>query len=364
MSHQQYPEYPSLSSISASVKETAKKAKLSNLILCYLDYHTNDADFAAMQATNFKDTNILEVVHDLKHYGYDVEVPKNMAEFRENVYPSFIDIHARAGYHGLQVPVGSAPFKENGDLTEEAVKNLKKQKEIFEKAGLSFSAVGGCFTADWTQSIKPQIAAANILGSDCLYGPFATVFMYFPEGVNSGDESVAWTKAHCKEFSKLMDEEIGPYAESKGVYLCDEPLQRFERMPIRLKEAVEMALSTKSDRLKIMIDMCHEFCDGEGPELYEKLVKQLIDANRLQGLHISAVHRGKLYESWYTKEYFKSFFKPVFDGGYDGEIAIETFDAVLPVREAVKINREKFSNPIGVLINNLVYSATMLEGLK
>ena len=125
-----------------------------------------------------------------------------------------------------------------------------------------------------------------------------------------------------------------------------------------------MALMTKSDRLKIMIDMCHESTDGEGPEIYEGYVNQLCEAGKLQGIHISAIHRGKVYESWFNKQYFEEFFKPVFGNGYDGEVSIETFDAVLPVRDVVKIARKKFTSPMGVAINNLIYSAGMLEGLK
>ena len=81
-----------------------------------------------------------------------------------------------------------------------------------------------------------------------------------------------WVNARCEEFSKLVDEEIGPFGDTIDVTLCHEPLQRFECMPIRLKEAVKMALMTKSERLKIMIDMCHECTDGEGPEIYEGYV--------------------------------------------------------------------------------------------
>ena len=206
--------------------------------------------------------------------------------------------------------------------------------------------------------------SANVLGSKFLYGPLSAVFAYFPEGIAYGDDAMAWVNARCETFSKLVDSEIGPFGDTLDVTLCDEPLQRFERMPVRLKEAVKMALMTKSSRLKVMIDMCHEFADGEGPEIYEGYVNQLGEAGKLQGIHISAVHRGKVYESWFNKQYFQEFFKPVFANGYDGEISIETFDAVLPVRDVVKVSRNKFISPMSVAINNLVYSARMLEDIK
>ena len=46
---------------------------------------------------------------------------------------------------------------------------------------------------------------------------------------------------------------------------------------------------------------------------------------------------------------------------YDGEISIETFDAMEPVVEAAKINRKIFEHPIGVMINQLIYTADKLS---
>ena len=42
-------------------------------------------------------------------------------------------------------------------------------------------------------------------------------------------------------------------------------------MPIRLKEAVQLALSADIDQYKVMVDMCHEFADGEGPIKFRRV---------------------------------------------------------------------------------------------
>ena len=59
--------------------------------------------------------------------------------------------------------------------------------------------------------------------SPYLYGPYATPFMYFPEGKSHGTAAVEWTKQHIESFAKILTEEIGPYAAKHGVSVCDEP---------------------------------------------------------------------------------------------------------------------------------------------
>ena len=341
-----------------------KKTKITNLLLAFLDYHVSEENFTKLKASGFKSSNILEVVKDLQHYGYKVSVPSSAAEYRTKIYPALMEMHAKVGYWGVQIPVGGVPCDENGVLTEQGIKQLKEQKKAVEAAGLHISAVGGSWFQEWEKCIKPQIQSANVLGSKYLYGPFATTFLHFPEGVASGDDAIAWANKQVDNFASLLQQEIGPYARSKGVILCEEPLQRFERMPIRLKEAVALALKADINEFKIMIDMCHEFADGEGPEIYKGYVNQLAKAGKLHGVHVSPVHRGKLYESWFNKQYFDGFFKPLFENGYDGEISIETFDAIDPVVTPAKVNRKKFKHPVGVMINQLVYTAGMLEGMK
>ena len=361
MSEVTFPDQPSLDSIPAELKAIAKEKKITYLLLAFLDFHTTEEAYTALKQSGFKNSNVLETIADLKDYGYDVSLPESAEEYRTEIYPKIIEMHAKAGYYGVQIPVGGAYFDSEGMLTEEAISMLTRQKEIVEGFGLVASAVGSCWDADWTKCIKPQIQAANVIGSAYCYGPFATPFLYFPEGQSSGNAAVDWVDEQIDRFAKLLEEEIGPFAAKYGVTLCEEPLQRFERMPIRLKDAVKLALKANTDQLKIMVDMCHEFADGDGPVLFREYLKKLHDADKLHGIHISAVHRGKLYESWFNQQYFNEFFTPYFELGYDGEISIETFDATEPVVEVVKINRKVFKNPIGVMINQLVYSTDKLS---
>ena len=361
MTSLKFPDSPSLNDIPESAKETAKNFKLTNLLLAFLDFFVSEENF---QALNPATSNLAETVADLKNYGYDVEMPQSADEYRKNVFPKIMDLHKRAGYHGVQVPVGGVPFDDEGMLTAEGIELVKELKELLTNTGLQISAVGGRFEDEWTKNIKPQIQVANLLGSKFLYGPFSTPFMYFPEGVNSGNETADWVEKHLETFSQTLRNEIGPFAAKYDVVVCEEPLQRFERTLVTLKEATELAIKTDIPQFKIMIDMCHECTDGEGPEGFKDYVEQLAKADKLQGIHISAVHRGKLYKSWFNQQYFNEFFGPVLEAGYAGEISIETFDATEPVVNAVKINRRKFENPLGVMINNLVYATDKLSKLS
>ena len=360
MSSLTYPDLPALNDISENSKATAEKFKLTNLLLAFLDFFISEEDF---QNINPATCNLEETVADLKAYGYDVEIPQSADEYRKKVFPKVMDLHKRAGYYGVQVPVGGVPFDENGMLTEAGIELVKEMKALLDEVGLNISAVGGRFEDDWTKNIKPQIQAANLLGSKYLYGPFSTPFMYFPE-VNSGNETADWVQEHLDGFSQTLKNEIGPFAAKYDVTVCEEPLQRFERALVTLKEATELAIKTDIPQFKIMIDMCHESTDGEGPESYREYVQQLAAADKLQGLHISAIHRGKLYKSWFNQEYFNDFFRPVLEAGYAGEVSIEVFDATEPVVNAVKINRRKFTNPLGVMINNFNYATDKLSKLS
>ena len=355
-----YPDLPEIDSLTSEQKAVAEKFKVTNLLLAFLDFFISEQDF---QNLNPATSNLAETVSDLNSYGYDVEIPKSASEYRSNIFPKIMELHKRAGYFGVQVPVGGVPFDENGMLLPAGIELAKQLKETLDGIGLHISAVGGRFEDDWTRNIKPQIQAANLLGSKFLYGPFSTPFMYFPE-VNSGEETADWVEEHLDGFSKTLQNEICPFAAEYDVTVCEEPLQRFERALVTLKEATELALKTDRPQFKIMIDMCHECTDGEGPEAYRGYVEQLAAADKLQGLHISAVHRGKLYKSWFNQQYFNEFFGPVLDAGYAGEISIEVFDATEPVVNAVKINRRKFTNPLGVMINNLNYATEKLSNLS
>ncbi|MCM8539536.1 MAG: sugar phosphate isomerase/epimerase [Lentisphaeraceae bacterium] len=355
-----YPDLPDIDSLSTEQKATAQNFKVTNLLLAFLDFFISEENF---QNLNPATSNLVETVSDLNAYGYDVQMPQSANEYRSKVFPKIMEAHKRAGYFGVQVPVGGVPFDDNGMLTPEGIALGKELKELLSGIGLHISAVGGRFEDDWTKNIKPQIQAANLLGSKFLYGPFSTPFMYFPE-VNSGEETVDWVENHLEVFSQTLRNEIGPFAAKYDVTVCEEPLQRFERALVTLKEATDLAIKTDIPQFKIMIDMCHECTDGEGPESYKGYVERLAAADKLQGLHISAVHRGKLYKSWFNQQYFNEFFGPVLKAGYAGEISIEVFDATEPVVNAVKVNRRKFKNPLGVMINNLAYSTDKLSKLS
>ncbi|WDE99429.1 hypothetical protein PQO03_16450 [Lentisphaera profundi] len=357
-----YPDLPN-ESLPAALKAIAQKRKISNLLLLFLDFYISEEQFCEVRNNDFANCNLPETISDLRHYGYDIEMPANADEYRSQIFPAIMEMHAKAGYYGVQVPVGSIPFDKNGLLTPEAITLIKQQISIIASAGLNISAVGGSWDPDWTQCIKPQGQAAQLMGSKFLYGPFSTPFLLFPKGASSGQASTEWLEQQHLDFQKLFKQEIGPYLKSLGITMSEEPLQRFERMPARLKECTKLALSEGMDEFSIMIDTCHEFADGQGPEAYRHHVKQLAEANKLSGAHISAVHRGKIYESWFNQQFFNDFFGPLFEHGFDGEIAIETFDATDPVVEVAKINRKKFAHPLGVLINQLNYTCNMLADI-
>jgi hypothetical protein len=357
-----YPELPELAIVPSFVAKTAEKRKITNLLLNFLDFYISEEDFCELRKNDFIHCNLPETIQDLKFYGYEISLPESAAQYRSEVFPLLMDMHVKAGYYGVQVPAGGIPFDREGELTAEAVNLIAQQVEMIQNAGLAISTVGGSWNSDWTQCIKPQAQAAKLMGSEFLFGPFSTPFLLFPENCY-GEAAVKWIKQQHNNFHQTFKNEIGPYLKSLGVIMCEEPLQRFERMPAHLKECTELALREGMEQFSVMIDTCHEFADGAGPQAFGIYVKQLAESGKLNGAHISALHRGKIYESWFNQQFFNEFFGPLFEQGFEGEIAIETFDATQPVVEVAKVNREKFKHPIGVLINQLHYACEMIKDL-
>jgi hypothetical protein len=362
--HPVYADYPDLDKLPSYCAEMGKKRHITNLMLLFLDFQISDSEFNRLKDGNFERTNIIEMVNDLKHYGYDVKLPETAGEYRDKVYPALMDLINKLGYYGLQIPTGTAEFDDDGILTDAAIKQLELQKQVTEEAGLVVSAMGIAWDLDWKCCLKPQIQAAKVFGSKYLFGPYASTFLYFPEGHAYGPAAADWVQERIKSFSETLQTVIGPWAKEHGVIICEEALQRYERMPLRLKEVIQLVNMANIDEFIVMIDMCHEMADGEGPEIYKSYVEKLVKKNQLGGVHVSAVHRAKVYESWFTPDYFEGFFKPLFDNGFEGEIAIETFDGCEPVMEPAFLNRHKFKSPISVLINQLTFVTTMLGNVS
>ena len=144
MSELSYPDLPDVNDIPDSLKQIAKDKKVTNLLLSFLDFHIREEDFQGLKADGFKSVNLVQTVSDLKHYGYDISLPETADEYRSNIYPLIMDMHAKAGYWGIQIPVGGVEADEDGMLTENAINLLAQQKEILDQAGST------CFCGRWT----------------------------------------------------------------------------------------------------------------------------------------------------------------------------------------------------------------------
>jgi sugar phosphate isomerase/epimerase len=104
---------------------------------------------------------------------------------------------------------------------------------------------------------------------------------------------------------------------------------------------IEFLEGVSSKQVGVVIDSSHEVLDGEGPEIFEKQVKQLAGEGRLHYVQVSPPDRGAVHTSWIPWE---SLFKPILEV-YTGPIAIEIFNAIPEFLNSLRLTRRKFWIP-------------------
>ena len=166
------------------------------------------------------------------------------------------------GFDGVEVS-----YENRGDV------DFPRVKAAIEENGLECSSICGAFgpgrdirgkkeeQATGMQYIKDCIDAAVGLGTDIFAGPFYSMV---------GRANMEPESERLEQWKTVVrnTKEVCKYAEDHGVYICLEPLNRFETDFINIcEDALRMVEEVQSPMLKIHLDTFHMNIEEKSPAL-------------------------------------------------------------------------------------------------
>jgi len=197
--------------------------------------------------------------------------------------------------------------------------------------------------ADFLRS-RVDITAA--LRGDIMMGPLVIPYGAFVHSAPNGDG--VWSDALQDELARryanaaTVLQEVGEYAQAKGVKLPIEPITHWETPgPNKLSQLMEFLQSVPCTAVGAIVDSAHETLDGDGPEVFAGQVAELARQGRLHYAQASPPDRGGLASSWLP---WGPLFRPLL-AHYRGPVAIEIFNAVPDFASGLRLSRRKYWIP-------------------
>jgi sugar phosphate isomerase/epimerase len=263
------------------------------------------------------------------------------------------------GYKGYDVHIASGP---PGLSHEEEVKSYERLKRAFDKAGLrdaKFTTnVGTTRTFDPTSPFKEQreraqaylksrVDITRVLGGNgsIMAGPFLYPYGVFPLTDNNeplwSDALQDWL-AQRYPPARVALQELGEYAEKKGIKLAIEPVKSWETPgPNHVSDTLDFLEGVTSKQVGVAVDTAQVVMESQGPEVFRRNIERAHRAGRLHYVHISAPDRGAVHDSWIPWNIVLPEIRPV----YSGPLLIEVFNAVPPFDSSMRMSRRRFWRP-------------------
>jgi D-psicose/D-tagatose/L-ribulose 3-epimerase len=236
-----------------------------------------------------------------------------------------------AGFDGVEIPIFDREVEKYTDL-----------RERLERLGLETLAVaarGGddnpistdpAVRAEALAATKANLDSAAALGAPLICGPLAAPLAVFT-GTGPTDEE----KAHAVAYLQ----ELGPYADARGVTVALEYLNRFEMyLTNTAADLAELVRAVGHPRIRMMYDTFHAHIEEKDPAAALRAC-----ADVLVHIHLAENDRstpGAGQVAWNVT------FDAIHEIGYDGWVVIEAFGDALPeFAAATKIWRRMFESP-------------------
>jgi D-psicose/D-tagatose/L-ribulose 3-epimerase len=190
--------------------------------------------------------------------------------------------------------------------------------------------------------LKSRVDITAALGADIMAGPIVFPYNVFP--VTAWGESIwsnalqEWLASGYRRAQPVLNE-LGDYAQSKGVRVAIEPVDHWEQpAPNSVKEVLDFLEGVPSRQVGVCVDSAHVALGGDGPDVFDEQVRRAAQEGRLHYVHISALDRGAIHDSWIP---WNAFFTPML-ASYEGPLLIETFNAITEFHSPLHITRRKF----------------------
>jgi sugar phosphate isomerase/epimerase len=263
---------------------------------------------------------------------------------------------ADLGYDGFDLPI--APTATTDHAAE--VASYARLRDRLGKAGLGglkvATNVGTTRTFDPTSPYREQRDAALAylrsrvditvaLGGTMLAGPVVFPYGVFPTtdfGQPIWSDALQDWLAPRYRLARPVLEELGAYAEAKGVKVAIEPVDHWETAaPNMVAEVLGFLEGVPSRQVGVCIDSAHVVLGSDGPEEFRRDVRRAQEQGRLHYVHISAPDRGSVHDSWIPWQAFLGPILPRFDGPF----LVEVFNAIPVFLGPLRQTRRKFWVP-------------------
>jgi D-psicose/D-tagatose/L-ribulose 3-epimerase len=246
-------------------------------------------------------------------------------------YGPVFEMLKEAGFDGVEIPIF--------DREVEKYAGLRERLDRIGLEALAVSARGGddnpisddpAVRAEALAATKANLDSAAALGASLICGPLGA-----PLAVFSGTGPTAEEKARAVAYLQ----ELGPYADERGVTVVLEYLNRFEMyLTNTAADLAELVRTADHPRIRMMYDTFHAHIEEKDPT---EALRACADV--LVHIHLSESDRstpGAGQVAW------EETFGAIREIGYDGWIVIEAFGDSLPeLAGATKIWRRMFESP-------------------
>lgn len=192
--------------------------------------------------------------------------------------------------------------------------------------------------------LKSRVDITAALGGRIMAGPIVLPYNVFPVDAQGqplwSDALQDWVPARYEQARPVI-EEVGNYAEQRGVEIAIEPVDHWETAaPNSLRDVNAFLDGVTSHQVGVCIDSAHTMLGSDGPEVFGAEARRALASGRVKYVHISPPDRGALHRSWIA---WKEFLEPL--GGYPGPFLVEVFNAIEPFLGPLHLTRRRFWRP-------------------
>ena len=206
---------------------------------------------------------------------------------------------------------------------------IKWAAALREGAGQDEIVFGGPLVLPWGE--EPEVAGQKIRGTEL---------------VEHARQRVARGVQSFKE--------LGEYAKENKVKLAIEGLTHWEHFGLNTAtQVLEFAEMVDHENVGVHIDMSHETLDGDGPDVFRRVVARAMGIDRLFHFHISAPDRGDVTRSWLPWDEMLGALKA---HGWNKPLVIETFNAVEPFASGCRLTRAPYDDPVEEMGKAIAYA--------
>jgi sugar phosphate isomerase/epimerase len=260
------------------------------------------------------------------------------------------------GYRGFDLPI--APTDAPDRRAE--VESYARLKRALDAAGLrgvgittNVAATPSCDPSSMDAGVraagltylKSRVDITAALGGTIMAGPVVVPYGVFPAGDDGrgiwSDALQDWVVPRYRNARPVL-EELGDYAQARGVKVAIEPVDHWETpAPNLVGDVLDCLDGVRSRQVGVCIDSAHVVMGSDGPAAYARDVRRASEAGRIHSVHLSPPDRGAFHDSWIP---WPIFLAPLL-ATYDGPFLVETFNAIPVFCSPLRLTRRKFWIP-------------------